>query len=521
MTAIPAEQSRSFWQTNRGVLALCFFVLELLFFATDSVGVPAHAYVSGDVGGTPYLSVWFMVSFLIPAALVMPVVGSLKARFGAKTLAIFGPGLFGIACLISSMAQDPQLFIAMRIFQGIGGGFIPAVAGGYLGGELGKEYTTMGKGMVALACVSGACIGIPISAMITWHLSWRLLYVLTGIIALIAVSIIFKLMPQIGGDSSHEIDWLGYGFMSGGFGLLSLSLIVGNQREWFADPIYVAMLWTSILLIGLFAWRMATKPKLIDLRIFKDINYCVGVITLSLVCFFLFMIFFLVPRFLVIATNNTIENYALTFIPFSLAAIITGAFASPGISPLVLAKTIAQKKKICSAAVFAFALNSLWMANTSSHQDNINIGIQLVIIATCFALIVCMEIQMALTTMLAELLVSASSILFFGSNLAKALSGGVTSAIFTVTSEGSWTRFREQIHPSNTALEPFLQQLHGHSQGITGTMWSQASLELINKEIARQAEVVSYINIATMVGFVLLLLCVLPFFHRPAEIRKT
>ena len=131
-----------------------------------------------------------------------------------------------------------------------------------------------------------------------------------------------------------------------------------------------------------------------------------------------------------------------------------------------------------------------------------------------------MEIQMALTTMSAELLVSASSILFFGTNIAKALSGGVASAIFTVTSEGSWTRFREQIHPSNTALEPFLQQLHGHSQGITGAMWSQGSLELINKEIARQAEVVSYINIATMVGFVLLLLCVLPLFHRPAETRK-
>ena len=521
MTATPADQTRSFWQTNRGVVALCFFVLQLLFFATDSVGVPAHAYVSGDIGGTPYLSVWFMLAFLIPAALVMPVVGSLKARYGSKTLAICGPGLFGITCLISSMAEDPQLFITMRILQGIGGGFIPAVAGGYLGAELGKTYTPMGKGMVALACVSGACIGIPISALITWHLSWRFLYVLIGLITLIAVAIISKLMPQAGGNPQAEIDWMGFGFMSGGFGLLSLSLIVGNQREWFDDPLYIVMLWTSILLLGLFAWRMATKPKLIDPRIFQDINYCVGVTTLSLVAFFLFMIFALVPRFLVIATKNTIDNYGLTFIPFAFAGVIAGAFASPGISPLVLAKTIPQKKKVCSAAIFAFALNSLWMANTNSQQYNINIGIQLVIIATCFALIACMEIQMSLTTMSPELLVSASSVLFFGTNIAKALSGGVTSAIFTATSEGSWTRFREQIHPSNTALEPFLKQLHGHAQGITGANWSQGSLELINKEIARQAEVVSYINIATLVGIVLLLLCALPFLHRSAEAGKT
>ena len=215
MTAIPAEQSRSFWQTNRGVLALCFFVLEVLFFATDSIGVPAHTYVSGDVGGTPYLSVWFMVSFLVPAALIMPLVGGLKAKYGVKTLATLGPGLFGIACLISSTATDPQLFIFMRVAQGIGGGFIPAIAGGYLGGELGKDYNQMGKGLLALAGISGSAIGIPMSALITWNLSWRFIYVAIGLIALISVTIIASLMPRAERDPQFEIDWLGYGLMSG------------------------------------------------------------------------------------------------------------------------------------------------------------------------------------------------------------------------------------------------------------------------------------------------------------------
>jgi DHA2 family multidrug resistance protein len=39
-------------------------------------------------------------------------------------------------------------------------------------------------------------------------------------------------------------------------------------------------------------------------------------------------------------------------------------------------------------------------------------------------------------------------------------------------------------------------------------------LELINQAIAKQAEVVSFINIATMVGMVLLVLCSLPLLHR-------
>ena len=120
----------SLWVTNRGVVAICFLALELVFFSTDSIGVPAHMYVSGDVGGTPYLQVWFQVAFLVPAALIMPLLGSLKERLGAKAIATVGPGVFGIACLLSSVATDPQLFIAMRVLQGLGAGVIPAAAGG-------------------------------------------------------------------------------------------------------------------------------------------------------------------------------------------------------------------------------------------------------------------------------------------------------------------------------------------------------------------------------------------------------
>ena len=89
---------------------------------------------------------------------------------------------------------------------------------------------------------------------------------------------------------------------------MALSLVVGNQREWFNSPTYVVMLWSSILLIGLFAWRVVAVPKLINLRIFQDINYCISVVNLTSVMFFLFMVFAIVPRFLKVVLSNTIEN---------------------------------------------------------------------------------------------------------------------------------------------------------------------------------------------------------------------
>ncbi|WP_438983168.1 MFS transporter [Vulcanococcus sp.] len=512
----PAQpgQPSSFWLTNRGVVAICFLVLELVFFSTDSIGVPAHAYVSGDVGGTPYLSVWFMVAFLVPAALIMPLLGSLKERVGAKAIATVGPGLFGVACLVGASCTDPQLFIVMRVLQGLGAGVIPAAAGGYLGGQLGENYTPMGKGLVALALVTGSSIGIPLSAFVTWYASWRVLYAGLGLAALAAVAVIVRLMPPTPGNRQAEIDWLGYGLMSGGFGLLALSLVVGNQREWFASATYVVMLWSALTLIALFAWRVVAVPKLINLRIFQDVNYCVSTVNLSSVMFFLFMVFAIVPRFLMVVVNNTIENYAWTFVPFVATTVITGVMVTPGVSPRLIAAKIPAKKKLCASAILAFAFTALWMANTSAQQNNANITMQLMAVGACFALINCLEIQMSFSTMGAELMTSASSVLFFCTNISKALSGGVSAAIATATSQGSWERFREQLDPSNPALQIFQKPLSGEAAGIRAESWSQGSLELIDKAIAQQVEVVTFINIASMVGVVLLVLCVLPFLHR-------
>ncbi|MCP9776105.1 MFS transporter [Cyanobium sp. WAJ14-Wanaka] len=512
----PAQpgQPRSFWLTNRGVVAISFFVLELVFFSTDSVGVPAHAYVSGDVGGTPYLSVWFMVAFLVPAALIMPLLGNLRERVGSKAIATVGPGLFGVASLISACATDPQLFIGLQVLQGLGAGVIPAAAGGYLGGQLGEKYTLMGKGLLALAVVSGSSLGIPLSAFVTWYASWRVLKAGLGLTALVAVVVIARLMPPTPGNPKAKIDWLGYGLMSGGFGLLGLSLVVGNQREWFLSPTYVVMLWSSILLIGLFAWRIVAVPKLINLRIFQDINYCISLVNLSSVMFFLFMIFAIVPQFMIVVLGNTIESYAWAFIPFLGTTVVTGLMITPGVSPHLIGATIAAKKKLCSAGIFCFACTALWMANTSAQQDNHTMMLQMMVVGMCFAIINCLEIQMSVSTMPAELMTSASSVLFFCTNISKALSGGVSAAILTATSQGSWERFREQINAGNTALEAFQRPLNGHPTGIGGDGWSQGSLELINKAISQQVEVVSFINVATMVGIVLLVLAGLPLMHR-------
>ena len=77
--------SASFWLTNRGVLTAAFMVLMVCFIITGVVGVPAHDYARGYLGGTPYHRVWYMDAFLIPLALMLTFVGQSLQVLRQKT----------------------------------------------------------------------------------------------------------------------------------------------------------------------------------------------------------------------------------------------------------------------------------------------------------------------------------------------------------------------------------------------------------------------------------------------------
>ena len=129
---------------------------------------------------------------------------------------------------------------------------------------------------------------------------------------------------------------------------------------------------------------------------------------------------------------------------------------------------------------------------------------------------------MCFATVPKELTTSASAINFFGTAIAKVFAGGVSGAIHTVSTQGSWERFRELVTPGNEVLAPFNAPFRNQILGgIRTEDWSQASLELINQEIARQAEVVGYVNVATLTGVLLLGFGILPFLHREGKAKAS
>src|SRR3954451_7891640 len=77
-----------------------------------------------ELGGGLSLGAWVMTSYLCAAAIMAPLTGWLRRRYGARLLFPGGIALFVLFSLLCAVAPNPAAIIACRVLQGAAGGVI-------------------------------------------------------------------------------------------------------------------------------------------------------------------------------------------------------------------------------------------------------------------------------------------------------------------------------------------------------------------------------------------------------------
>src|SRR5579872_2992272 len=86
-----------------------------------NVGLPR---LSADLGGGVELGAWVLTSYLCATAVVSPMTGWLRRRYGGRRLFAFTVIGFVAASLLCGAAPSAVALIAFRILQGAAGGLI-------------------------------------------------------------------------------------------------------------------------------------------------------------------------------------------------------------------------------------------------------------------------------------------------------------------------------------------------------------------------------------------------------------
>ena len=234
--------------------------MEILDGTIITTALPAMAESLGTTAIALNLGI---SAYLLSLGVFIPASGWVADRFGARTVFAAAIGIFTLASLLCGMTSDFNIFIALRIFQGMAGAMMVPV------GRLVVLRFTPKKDLVGAisALVWPALIapilGPPIGGFITTHWGWRWIFYINlplGILAFIAT---VWLIPNIKSDTPRRFDWTG--FVLCGSSSFALLYSLETLTTAIDTPGMVALLLGIVLLLLAIRHLKQTPHPLIDL----------------------------------------------------------------------------------------------------------------------------------------------------------------------------------------------------------------------------------------------------------------
>ncbi|MGI4893933.1 MAG: MFS transporter, partial [Janthinobacterium lividum] len=222
--------------SHKQVLEALSGLLLGMFVAILSSTVVSNALpvIVNELHGNESSYTWVVTAALLATTISTPIWGKLSDLFSKKLLVQIALIIFVVASAIAGFSTSMGMLITLRVFQGIGGGGLLALAQVVLASmvsprERGRYSGYLGA-TFALATVGGPLIG----GVLTEHLSWHWCFfvgVPFAIIAFFVLELKLKLPPQA--KREVHIDYLGAFLLAGGISLLLIWVsLAGTRFDW-------------------------------------------------------------------------------------------------------------------------------------------------------------------------------------------------------------------------------------------------------------------------------------------------
>lgn len=273
---------------------------------------------------------------------------------GQRRMFIFALWLYALSSLVGGMAWSPEVIIAARAVQGIGGAFLfPATLS--LVNRLFAEGPERNRALAVWggAGASGLTIGSITGGLLTGAFGWPSVFYVNVLLAGIAIAAAFIVIPRdpVRRDR-RSFDLPGALTVTAGATLLVFALVQGPEYGWTSPSIVWSFVLAVILLIVFALIEAKSADPLMPMRLFRNRSLLVGM-TIT----FLYMATFgTLPYFLTVLFQN-VQGFT---------ALQTGlAFLVPSIAIAVgtqAGERLARRLSIRSTLIAGMAIGAVGTA---------------------------------------------------------------------------------------------------------------------------------------------------------------
>ena len=272
---------------------------------------------------------WVATAYLLVMAGCVLVFGKISDIIGFKKVFLAGFALFTLGSLACGVL--PDLFgsltwlIGSRIFQAIGGAMITAIAPAMITAYIPMIQKGKAMGIVMTMAALGTALGPTIGGFLTQYFSWHAIFFINVPVGIVAVLLGAQVIPRdTAGKALTGFDTTGAGLVFVGFASLLFVVSEGDSIGW-TSPGILALAALAIVTLGWFVFHeLRSTDPILDLRLFRNRNFLLTNLLLSLVFFSFAGINYLLPFYLKYVRNYDTSGAGIVMTSLSFAMMGAG-----------------------------------------------------------------------------------------------------------------------------------------------------------------------------------------------------
>ncbi len=477
---------------NPWLVAIAVIVPTFLEMLDSTIVSVSLTHIAGNLSATTTEATWVQTSYLISNAIVLPASAWFSSFFGRKRFLLACIAIFTLASCLCGAAPSLGFLIVARVVQGAGGGALQPLSQAILFESFPPEKHGVAMAAYGMGVLTAPVLGPVLGGWVTDDYSWRWLFYMNIPMGLAAIWLCQRFVfdpPYIRAAKPGRIDGLGFGLLALWLGTLQIILDKGQDADWFAS---VWVRWFAVIsvaaFIGFVIRQLRGSHPIADLRVFKDRNFTVGTILISVAAVVIYGPLTLLPLLLQGLMGYGALDSGMTQVWRELGSILVVPVVGPLINRVDNRKLIIGGFLLLGLSSWGYGGINLGFARRDLVWPTIIQGMGL-------GLCMIPLMTVALGMLKKEQMGNATGIFALARNLAGSVGIALLVTFQTRAAQSHQASLVTHLTPYDTALQQAQQSLHAAVAAHVGPMQAAGLSDgAIYRELLRQSHMLSYID---------------------------
>ena len=277
---------------------------------------------------------WVVTAYMIAAAVTLPLIEWLEKLTGLKAMYVFGIALFALSSYLCGISTELYQMVVFRSIQGFAEALIIVSAQAILFTIYPPEQKGVAMGVFGLGASFAPAVGPTLGGWLTEHMNWNWIFFINVPVGIILTSASIFFLKEV----SPERKLLPFNLISFTFiSIATVSTLVvlskGQQLGWFTSNFISFLTLLAIVSYVLYLVSdLTSRNRLIDLSVFRKVNFSVSFLVFMLVLgFSMYALFYAIPLYFEFLKGLSTFTTGLLLLPFALSiavfSVVAGALS--------------------------------------------------------------------------------------------------------------------------------------------------------------------------------------------------